>query len=59
MLYKIVMTVSGYAGIPQDEEVYRKLAAERFDRFVSSVEADVVDVGKTLKPSQNRNVAKG
>jgi hypothetical protein len=39
-------------------KVLTQLSAERFDRFISSARVDEVDISKTLKPPQNRNVAK-
>jgi hypothetical protein len=63
---KVVSERLGHASVAFTLDTYshvvpglQEAAAKRFDRFISSVGVDVVDVGKTLERPQNRNVAKG
>jgi len=62
---KVVSERLGHASVAFTLDIYshvvpgiQEAAAERFDRFISSARVDEVDISKTLKPLQNRNVAK-
>jgi len=62
---QLIENALGHASVAFTLDIYshvvpgiQEAAAERFDRFISSARVDEVDISKTLKPLQNRNVAK-